>query len=183
MRLTIWFEDGGIEEFDTSMLTTSAALGSSNVLSDLKIKILENKGMWAELSWYESRGHTVEDMPPESALRRAGCSLQLLNKEEVDLMRSAEMDGILQWIRIGPDLLDLRRLNDLLLLYYEPDIEALSFARKIRWLHDHLLLLTERLEEQVKESVVLERMGISRASYKLLSSSDDVVLQQGFDED
>ena len=68
MRITIRFQDGAIEEFDTNTLTTDSALGRKNALTDLRV-ILEN-GLWVEASWYRVVGSEGADMP--LAQRSAG---------------------------------------------------------------------------------------------------------------
>ena len=37
MRITVRFQDGAIEEFDTNTLTTDSALGRMNALTDLRV--------------------------------------------------------------------------------------------------------------------------------------------------
>ena len=89
MRITVRFQDGAIEEFDTNTLTTDSALGRTNVLTDLRIVF--NSGLWVEASWYRAVSSDSPDVP--LAQRSAGCRLHVLSEEEVAQVRSVELYG------------------------------------------------------------------------------------------
>lgn len=86
-------------------------------------------------------------------------------------MRSCGVDGVRWLTRVGPDLLDERRLSELLALLYEPPVEALSLARKSTWLLGHLMAADESLGMEE----ALRAMGMTRTSYLFLSRHDAIV--------
>lgn len=106
MRVTVHYEDGSVEEFDTSTLTTESALGRPNALTDIHITI--GDGVWANVSWYRVPTGRASDL----ADRMPGCRIHLLNEDEISRIRSIELDGRLQWLRVGDDLCDVARLDE-----------------------------------------------------------------------
>lgn len=72
------------------------------------------------------------------AQRSAGCRLHVLSEEEMAQVRSVELDGRLQWVRVGPDLCDVTRLDEAADLFYDADEPSRSMAGRAVWLHDYL---------------------------------------------
>ena len=166
MRITARFQDGTIEEFDTNTLTTDSALGRTNVLTDLRI-VLED-GLWVEASWYRAMSSEGTDMP--LAQRSAGCRLHVLSEEEVGQVRSVELDGRIQWVRAGPDLCDVTRLDEASDLFYDADEPSRSMAGRAVWLHDYLRnALADELHGPDEERLVCTMLGMTEASYDFLS--------------
>ena len=166
MRITVRFQDGAIEEFDTNTLTTDSALGRANALTDLRVTL--GDGLWVEASWYRVVGSEGSDMP--LAQRSAGCRLHVLSEEEVEQVRSVELDGRLQWVRIGPDLCDVARLDEISDLFYDADEPARSIAGRATWLHDYLRdALLGELHGPDGERLVCEMLGMTEASYEFVS--------------
>ena len=166
MRITARFQDGAIEEFDTNTLTTDSALGRTNALTDLRV-VLED-GLWVEASWYRVMGSEGSDMP--LAQRSAGCRLHVLSEEEVGQVRSVELDGRLQWVRVGPDLCDVTRLDEASDLFYDADEPSRSMAGRAVWLHDYLKdALSGELHGPDGERLVCEKLGMTVASYEFVS--------------
>lgn len=167
MRITVRFQDGAIEEFDTNTLTTDSALGRTNALTDLRV-VLEN-GLWVEASWYRVVGSEGADMP--LAQRSAGCRLHVLSEEEVALVRSIELDGRLQWVRVGPDFCDVARLDEAADLFYDADEPSKSMAGRAVWLHDYLRgVLASELHGLDEERLVCAMLGMTEASYEFVST-------------
>lgn len=79
---------------------TNSALGRTNALTNLRIVL--DGGLWIEASWYRVTSLEGAGMP--LAHRSAGCRLHVLFEEEIEQIRSVELDGRLQWVRVGPDL-------------------------------------------------------------------------------
>ncbi|KUH59334.1 hypothetical protein HF885_09835 [Olsenella umbonata] len=169
MRITVWYEDGGLEEFDTTALTTAGALGAPDAMTDVAVRLVEGDGMWAELSWYDSAcsGGGDEQLAP----RRAGCRAHLLSEDELARVRSCDVDGTRWLTRVGPDLVDERRLSELLSLLYEPPVEGMSLARRAVWLLGHLA----DADDGLGMDGALSLMGMTRASYQFLSRHDAIV--------
>lgn len=166
MRITVRFQDGAIEEFDTNTLTTDSALGRTNALTDLRIAL--DGGLWVEASWYRVVGSEDADMP--LAQRSAGCRLHVLSEEEVAQVRSVELDGRLQWVRVGPDLCDVARLDEASDLFYDADEPSRSMAGRALWLHDYLRNAhADELHEPDEESLICAMLGMTEASYEYLS--------------
>ena len=105
-------------------MTTNSALGRTNALTDLRVALED--GLWVEASWYRVVGSEGADMP--QAQRPAGRRLHVLSEEEVALVRSVELDGRLQWVRVGPDLCDVARLDETVDLFYDTDEPSRSMA-------------------------------------------------------
>lgn len=169
MRITVWYGDDSLEEFDTTALTTAGALGAPDAMTDVVIHLVDGDGMWAELSWYDSAcsGGADEQLAP----RRAGCRAHLLSEGELARVRSCDVDGTRWLTRVGPDLIDERRLSELLSLLYEPPVEGMSLARRAVWLLGHLVDADDGLDMDG----ALSLMGMTRASYQFLSRHDAIV--------
>lgn len=166
MRITVRFQDGAIEEFDTNTLTTDSALGRTNALTDLRVTL--DDGLWVEASWYRVVGSDGADM--SLAQRSAGCRLHVLSREEMGQVRSVELDGRLQWVRVGPDLCDVARLDEASDLFYDADEPTHSMAGRAVWLHDFLRdALASELRGPDEEQLVCEMLGMTEASYEFLS--------------
>ena len=166
MRITVRFQDGAIEEFDTNTLTTDSALGRTNALTDLRVTL--DDGLWVEASWYRVMGSEGSDMP--LAQRSAGCRLHVLSEEEVGQVRSVELDGRLQWVRVGPDLCDVSRLYETAGLFYDADEPSPSMAGRAVWLHDYLRdTHAGDLHGSDGERLVCAMLGMTEASYEFMS--------------
>ena len=166
MRITVRFQDGAIEEFDTNTLTTDSALGRANALTDLRVTL--GDGLWVEASWYRVVGSEGADMP--LAQRLAGCRLHVLSEEEVGQVRSVELDGRLQWVRVGPDLCDVARLDEASDLFYDADEPSRSMAGRAVWLHDYLKdALASELRGPDEERLTCAMLGVTEASYEFVS--------------
>lgn len=177
MRITVRFQDGAIEEFDTNALTTDSALGRTNALTDLRV-VLEN-GLWVEASWYRVVGSEGTEMP--LAQRSSGCRLHVLSEEEVGQVRSVELDGRLQWVRVGPDLCDVARLDETADLYYDADEPSRSMAGRAVWLHDYLRqALAGELYGPDEERLTCAMLGMTEASYVFLSGAAANVYTEDF---
>lgn len=168
MRITVRFQDGAIEEFDTNTLTTDSALGRTNALTDLRIAL--DGGLWVEASWYRVVGSEDADMP--LAQRSAGCRLHVLSEEEVAQVRSVELDGRLQWVRVGPDLCDVARLDEAADLFYDADEPSHSIAGRAVWLHDYLRnALSDELCGPDGERLTCAMLGMTEDSYEFVSGA------------
>ena len=166
MRITVRFQDGVIEEFDTNTLTTDSAFGRTNALTDLRIVL--DDGLWVEASWYRVVSSEGSDMP--LAQRSAGCRLHVLSEEEVAQARSVELDGRLQWVRVGPDLCDVSRLDEVADLFYDADEPSRSIAGRAVWLHDYLRdALAGELHGPDGEQMTCTMLGMTEDSYEFVS--------------
>ena len=177
MRITVRFQDGAIEEFDTNTLTTDSALGRTNALTDLRVTL--DDGLWVEASWYRVVGSEGADMP--LAQRSAGCRLHVLSEDEVGQVRSVEFDGRLQWVRVGPDLCDMARLDETSDLFYDADEPSRSMAGRAVWLHDYLRgVLVSELSGPDEEWLTCAMIGMTEASYEYLSGVAANVYSEDF---
>ena len=168
MRITVRFQDGAIEEFDTNTLTTDSALGRTNALTDLRIVL--DDGLWVEASWYRVVSSEGADMP--LAQRSAGCRLHVLSEAEVAQVRSVELDGRLQWVRVGSDFCDVARLDETADLFYDADEPSHSMAGRAVWLHDYLRdALAGELSGPDRERLTCAMLGMTEASYEFVSGA------------
>ena len=177
MRITVRFQDGAVEEFDTNTLTTDSALGRANALTDLRVALSD--GLWVEASWYRVVGADGSDMP--LAQRSAGCRLHVLSGDEVRQVRSVELDGRLQWLRVGPDLCDVARLDEAADLFYDADEPSRCMAGRATWLHD---FLRNALDDEFRgpdcEGRVCAMLGMTEASYEYVSTHFSMGFASGF---
>ncbi|MDI9590922.1 MAG: hypothetical protein QM302_07810 [Acidobacteriota bacterium] len=177
MRITVRFQEGAIEEFDTNTLTTDSALGRTNALTDLRVVLAD--GLWVEASWYRVASSEGADMP--LAQRSAGCRLHVLSEEEVAQVRSVELDGRLQWVRVGPDLCDMSRLDETSDLFYDADEPSQSIVGRAVWLHDYLKdVLPSELRGPDGERLTCAMLGMTEASYEYLSGAAANVYSEDF---
>lgn len=159
MRVTVRYEDGSVEEFDTSTLTTESALGRPNALTDIHITV--GDGVWADVSWYRVPTASSDGL----ATRLPGCRIHLLNAEEFAHVRSIELDGRLQWLRVGDGLCDVARFDEISDLMHEGP--SISMAGRAVWLHDTLLqALPTRRDSHERACAML---GLTPSSYETLS--------------
>lgn len=159
MRVTVRYEDGSVEEFDAGTLTTESALGRPNALTDMHITI--GDGVWADVSWYRMPTASSDGL----ATRLPGCRIHLLNAEELALARSIEIDGRLQWLRVGDDLCDVARFDEVSDLMHEGPSSCI--AGKAVWMHDTLMqLLPVRRDSH---ELVCAMLGLTPSSYERLS--------------
>lgn len=155
-----------IEEFDTNTLTTDSAHGRTNALTNLRVVLADE--LWVEASWYQAVSSEGFDM--HLAQRSAGCRLHVLSEKEVALVRSVELDGRLQWVRVGPDLCDVSRLDETADLFYDADEPARSMTGRAVWLHDYLKgALASELRGPDGERLVYVLLGMTEASYEFVS--------------
>ena len=159
MRVTVRYEDGSVEEFDAGTLTTESALGRPNALTDIHITV--GDGVWADVSWYRMPTASSDGL----ATRLPGCRVHLLNAEELAHARSIELDGRLQWLRVGDDLCDVTCLDEISDLMHEGP--STSMAGRAVWLHDTLLqVLPTRRDSHERTCAML---GLTPSSYETLS--------------
>lgn len=178
MRITVRFADGAVEEFDTNTLTTDSALGRSNALTDLRV-VLEG-GLWVEASWYRMARDAGDGRLP-LAQRSPGCRLHVLSEEEVGRVRSIELDGRLQWLRIGPDLCDMAAFDEAADLLYDAAEPSSCIAGKVVWLHDHLIrTLPAATGRPASEARVCSMLGMTETGYEFLSTLSDTVYSEEF---
>ena len=108
MRITVYYESGLTEDFDTLNFTASEPFkneGSKNILSDFQLRFdyLESKGLVLDIFYYdasrnaETSFETIEEMGLQIpvATRRLGWRIQLVSKEELEtvvlILRDNEM--------------------------------------------------------------------------------------------
>ena len=163
MRMTVRYEDGSVEEFDTGTLTTEGALGRPNAFTDINATI--GDGVWADVSWYR----VPTDRPGEVASRQPGCRVHLLNAEELSRTRSIEVDGRLQWLRVGDGLCDIARLDEVSDLMHEGP--SACIAGRAVWLHDTLMQALPASRES--HELVCAMLGLTPSSYVFLSEVFD----------
>lgn len=99
------------------------------------------------------------------AQRSAGCRLHVLSEEEVAQVRSVELDGRLQWVRVGLDLCDVARLDEAADLFYDADEPPRSMAGRAVWLHDYLRdALAGELSGPEGERLTCAMLGMTEAT-------------------
>ena len=169
MRLTVRYVDGSVESFDTNALTTTSPLGRDNALTDLRVAL--DDGLWVEASWYRVPHSQGDDGGMSLAQRTAGCRIHVLSEQEVELVRSVELDGRVQWLRIGPDLCDVARLDEMTDLLCGLSRTSTSIAQRMVDVHDALVALARSSgAQELDEDHVLTMLGITEASYEFVSA-------------
>lgn len=168
MRLTVRYMDGSVESFDTNALTTTSPLGRDNALTDLRVAL--DDGLWMEASWYRAPHAQGDDGGMSLAQRTAGCRIHVLSEQEVELVRSVELDGRVQWLRIGPDLCDVTRLDEMTDLLCSLSRTSTSIAQRAVDAHDALVALARSSgAQEMDEDRVLSMLGMTEASYEYVS--------------
>ena len=168
MRLTVRYVDGSVESFDTNALTSTSPLGRGNALTDLRVAL--DDGLWVEASWYRVPQAQGDDRRVPLAQRTAGCRLHVLSEQEVWRVRSVELDGRVQWLRIGPDLCDVTRLDEMTDLLCSLSRTSTSVAQRAVDVHDALVALAGASgAQELDEDRVLTMLGMTEASYEYVS--------------
>lgn len=169
MMMTVRYVDGSVEEFDTGTLTTEGALGRPNAFTDIHVTI--GDGVWAAVSWYR----VPTDRPGELADRMPGCRVHLLNEEELSRTRSIEFDGRLQWLRVGDDLCDVARLDEMCELMHEGPSGCM--AGRAVWMHDTLLQALPAGRDSHERACAM--LGLTPSSYEFLTEAADFTSFEG----
>ena len=108
MRITVYYETGLTDDFDTLNFTNSEPFkseGAKNVLTEFQLRFdyLESKGLVLDMYYYdavrssETAYETIEELGLQIPLatRRLGCRMELVSKEELDtavlILRDNEM--------------------------------------------------------------------------------------------
>ena len=168
MRLTVRYVDGSVESFDTNALTSTSPLGRGNALTDLRVTL--DDGLWVEASWYRVPQAQGDGGGMPLAQRTGGCRLHVLSGQEVELVRSVELDGRVQWLRIGPDLCDVTRLDEMTDLLCSLSRTSTSIAQRAVDAHDALVALARSSgAQEMDEDRVLSMLGMTEASYEYVS--------------
>lgn len=169
MRMTVRYEDGSVEELDTNTHTTEGALGRLNAFTDIHITI--GDGVWADFRWYRVPTNRADDL----ADRMPGCRVHLLNEDELTCVRSIELDGRLQWLRVGDDLCDVTRLDEVSDLLHEGP--SACMACRAVWLHDTLLQTLPASKDSHERACAM--LGLTPRSYGFLSEVADFDSPEG----
>lgn len=178
MKITVRFEDGPVESFDTNALTSTSPLGRGNAFTDLRVTV--GDGLWAEVSWYRVMPDPGDGDRMPLAQRSPGCRIHVLSDDEMRLVRSIELDGRVQWLRIGPDLCDVSRLDEATDLFCGLSKSSTSIAARAANIHDTLVGLVGNGDAtEDSESEVCAMLGMTEASYEFLSAmAANVYLEQ-----
>ena len=149
MKVTVHYEGGSVETFDTNALTTTSPLGMGNALTDFRVAM--GDGLWVEVSWYRVPQGPTEDGALPLAQRSPGCRIHVLSEGEVEQARSIEIDGRVQWLRIGPDLCDVSQLDETTDLLCGLSKGSSSMATRVdeEWLTCAMIGMTEASYEYV----------------------------------
>lgn len=168
----------GVASYATlQMCSTDSALGRTNALTNLRIVV--GGGLWVEASWYRVVSAEGAEMP--MAQRSAGCRLHVLSEEEVGQVLSEELDGRLQWLRVGPDPRDVARLDETADLFYDVDEPSRSMTGRAVWLHDYLRgTLAGGLHRPDEERQTCAMLGMTEVSYECLSGVAANVCSEDF---
>ena len=169
MKVTVHYEGGSVETFDTNALTTTSPLGMGNALTDFRVAM--GDGLWVEVSWYRVPQGPTEDGALPLAQRSPGCRIHVLSEGEVEQARSIEIDGRVQWLRIGPDLCDVARLDETTDLLCGLSKGSSSMATRVANMHDTLMrALGPDGAHEGDEGRMYAMLGMTEASYEFVSA-------------
>lgn len=177
MNIAAWFADGTYEEFDTLSLTSSCALGSPNALTDARLTMDHESGMWLDLSWYDSTSEAWEGAD-QVAQRRPGCRIRFFLASEVSLMGRCDVNGQTRWLRVGPVLVDMAVLWDMATIVYESEVEHLSLSARTGWLVRHKEGMGGGGHE-IPRADPLASLGLTHESLEFVSSFCTSVASEG----
>ena len=132
MVITVLYDDGALDSFDTQCAASS--LGASALVSEceLKPKDIEADGLWISLHHYD----VAEKKPSQSseqtprASRRRGWRLLLAAPDEVSKIMEIAIDGSPAIVRFNGELLNVS-VVDSLARQFLPKADSLSLAEKI----------------------------------------------------
>jgi hypothetical protein len=169
MKVTVHYEDGSVETFDTNALTTTSPLGMGNALTDFRVAM--DDGLWIEVSWYRVPQGPTEDGALPLAQRSPGCRVHVLSDAEVAQARSIEIDGRVQWLRIGPDLCDVSQLDETTDLLCGLSKGSSCIAARVANMHDAIMgMLGPNGSHEEDRERLYAMLGMTEASYEYVSA-------------
>ena len=116
MNITIRYDTGRVDVFDTVSFTAAQPFPQTNMLTDFELKLddLGKRGLWLAAHYY-AIGQAYRDAAGEGevpvARRRMGWRLLLAQEDEVDHIQSVDMDGSPVLRRAAGTLFDYARFE------------------------------------------------------------------------
>ena len=121
--------------------------------------------------WYRVPQGPTEDGALPLARRSPGCRIHVLSEGEVEQARSIEIDGRVQWLRIGPDLCDVSQLDETTDLLCGLSKGSSSMATRVANMHDTLMrALGPDGAHEGDEGRMYAMLGMTEASYEFVSA-------------
>lgn len=116
MNITIRYDNGRIDVFDTVSFTAPQPFPQTNMLTDFELKLddLGKKGLWLVAHYY-AIGQAYRDAAGDGevlvARRRMGWRFLLAQEDEIDHIQSVDMDGSPVLRRAAGTLFDYARFE------------------------------------------------------------------------
>lgn len=170
MKICVYFQSGAMEEFSTDTYTSPSPLGSSNILSDCKLRtdLIAEDGLRMDIYWYntiyDECTSTVDvdgaDAPLPVAGRELGRSVYLISPEEMRYVSQVAVDGSIIIFRQGSFLINAIAFKQQLALCYS-DASTKSINEQALALFDYLHAANPALSE----SEVCRLFGFPHGAY------------------
>lgn len=116
MNITIRYDNGRIDVFDTVSFTAPQPFPQTNMLTDFELKLddLGKKGLWLAAHYYaigQAYRESAGDDEVPVARRKMGWRFLLAQEDEVDHIQSVDMDGSPVLRRAAGTLFDYARFE------------------------------------------------------------------------
>lgn len=130
MNITVRYDSGRTDVFDTASLTASQPFPHTNILSDFELHYddVEKKGLWLEAHYYavaQSFRDSTEEGEIPVARRKMGWQILLAQKDEAAHILSVELDGTAVLRRAEGALFDCAKFEECASRYLDSEPEAL----------------------------------------------------------
>ena len=118
MNITIRYDTGRIDVFDTISFTAPQPFPQTNMLTNFELKLddLGEKGLWLAAHYYAAAQpyrEAADDGDVPVARRKMGWRFLLAQRDEVEHIQSVEMDGSLILRRAAGVLFDYMRFESI----------------------------------------------------------------------
>ena len=164
MQITVTYNNGRMEVFDTNSLTSAQPFGSHTLLNEFDVRLndLGEQSLFMDIHHYEDVGEADSTSSTAELVRQRGRRCTLADSSEISQILSIEADGKLLAWQQGGALVNAMLFEQSCLLYYSGPASA-SNNYKATWLFDYL---TFAYPEQASDRAHIVRMfGYPLAAY------------------
>ena len=183
MVIVIRYDSGRIDAFDTVSFTAAQPFPSSNMLTNFELKLdaLGTTGLWLTAHYYDVDPSYRADAGSGEipvARRKMGWRFLLAQADEVEHVRTIEMDGSVVMRRIAGRLVDYARFEEMAKVALGDEPTAIN--ERILTLYDYVERERKALGLPYDAESVAEGLGFTK---QMISDIEDsVAANEGFGE-
>ena len=167
MNIKIFYDNGRVDEFDTSDFTTSLPFTGTNMLTNYEVRFdtLQEENLWLHAHYYEiNDAYAAESESNEVpvARRKKGWRFLLVDKREIDQVAKIIVDGEVAGWRQGGMFVNGIRFSQISKVCC-PIKDTASYNAKAIAIHDYLAYANPSLA--LREEELCSLFGFSADAY------------------